>query len=132
MEIPLEKATFTGHELHKKINKLFYMEIPLEKATFTGHELQKKINKLFYMEIPLEKATFTGHELQKKINKLFYMENPLEKATFTGHEYHKHGGRRSIAGIKESFKGKYRTCKTSAGVNLQGKSFEKFSLSFNF
>ena len=32
------------------------------------------------------------------------MENPLEKATFTGHEYHKHGGRRSIAGIKESLK----------------------------
>ena len=101
MEILLEKATFTGHELHKKINKLFYMEIPLEKATFTGHELQKKINKLFYMEIPLEKATFTGHELQKKINKLFYMENPLEKATFTGHEYHKHGGRRSIAGTAQ-------------------------------
>ena len=38
------------------------MEISLEKATFTGHELQKKINKLFYMENPLEKATFTGHE----------------------------------------------------------------------
>ena len=40
------------------------MEIPLGKATFTGHELQKKINKLFYIKIPLEKATFTGHELQ--------------------------------------------------------------------
>ena len=51
---------------HFTSHKLFYMEIPLEKATFTGHELHQKKNKLFYMEIPLEKATFTGHELHKK------------------------------------------------------------------
>ena len=44
---------------------------------------------------------------------------------------HKYRGRRSIAGIKESFKGKYSTCKTSAGVNLQGKSFQNFTLNFN-
>merc|ERR1712208_127902 len=31
----------------KKINNLFYMEILLQKATFTGHELQKKINSYF-------------------------------------------------------------------------------------
>ena len=37
MEIPLEKATYTGHVAHKKNDKLFYMEIPLEKATYTGH-----------------------------------------------------------------------------------------------
>ena len=59
MEILLEKATYTGHELQKKVNKLFYMEIVLEKATDTGHELQKKV-KLFYREIPLEKRRTLG------------------------------------------------------------------------
>ena len=49
------------------------MEIPLEKATFTGHELQKKINKLFYMEILLQKATFTGHELRNKWSTTFFL-----------------------------------------------------------
>ena len=55
----------------------------------------------------------------------------LARAAFKRDFLDIHGGRRSIAGIKESFR-KYSTCKTSAGVNLQGKSFEKFSLSFNF
>jgi len=38
--------------------------------------------------------------------------------SLTHFSLHKHGGRRSIAGIRESFKGKYSTCKTSAGIEF--------------
>ena len=47
------------------------------------------------------------------------MEILLEKVTDTGHVALKHGGRRSIAGIKENIKEtplKCNTCMTSAGV----------------
>merc|ERR1712115_133125 len=41
---------------------------------------------------------------------------------------HKHGGRRSIARIEESFEGKYSTCKTSAGVEFYKRNPFKFFL----
>ena len=62
----------------------------------------------------MEKATDTGHVAQK-INKLFYREILLEKATDTGHVAPKHGGRRSIAGIKESFKGNEARARLARG-----------------
>merc|ERR1712115_718051 len=41
---------------------------------------------------------------------------------------HKHGGRRSIARIEESFEGKYSTCKTSAGIEFYKRNPFKFFL----
>ena len=55
------------------------------------------------MGILFEKATYTRHLSHKK-NKSIYMDILFEKATYTRHLSPKHGGRRSIAGIRESFK----------------------------
>ena len=60
----------------------------------------------------------------------------LARAAFKRDFLDNHGGRRSIARIKESFKGKYSTCKTSAGVNpasiFQRNLFKNFFHSIFF
>ena len=65
MEIPLEKATYTGQLHHHDHDKLIYMGILLEKATYTG---QLRHHKFIYTEIPLEKATYTGHLRHQQVH----------------------------------------------------------------
>merc|ERR1712208_17129 len=74
--------------------------------------------------------------------KLKKIKGPKTHSLFTSlFHFHNHGKKRSIAGIKESFKIKCSTCKTSAGFTkeiplkpnrTQKKVYQKIELTFNF
>ena len=78
------------------------------------HSYKKIVVHIF---IPMLLLPLTHPLIHLKLKK---MKGPkMDSLHFHFHfTFHKHGGR-SIAGIKESFKGKYTTCKTSRGMNLQ-------------
>ena len=111
---------------HKKIVVHFFIPMLLLPLTppliylklkkFKGPKMDSLFfYKLIYKGIPLGKVTDSTLYNYYAQNKLIYKGILLGKVTDSTLYIHKHGGRRSIAGIKESFKGNAARARLARG-----------------